>query len=418
MALLLLSVSIISLHAMEESQDFFTVFADNLASRKQHPQRHEKEAANIIQEIDPADLDEVFCNQVFSSAPEEIQQEINHLQDPQLGKYDLYRHLMLLEGPPGSGKSSLAKAIGKRLGIPIYLVPAGLVGNEYQNSGVQQLRGIIDYVIKSDKGVSTAAAQFNQGKDKRAVLPTKLLIFEEMDALTRDHKHEKNEGPKVAKQFCTELDRMESYHPEIFSILITNYLKKMPKELKDRLLGLRVNMPYPSDTVKTNIIEYMLEEHGAQTINKYANVAPDPQYGYWWGVPWVINHTKGKSLRFIKEVVRKAVLSTVDHRRIVHAGYFQDALTQLQKEEEEMGINEDELSEQERLQKERMAFDQAESEKSRTQNKQQHDQQTLLQIAANRWGMNRNSQTYYAEAKQYLTLEQWKNSRAIEERHL
>ena len=113
------------------------------------------------------------------------------------------RHRLLLSGPPGNGKTSLAEAIAFELALPLFTVRYDTVITSYLGETAQRLRRLFDYV-RTEPCV---------------------LFFDEFDAIGKERGdlHETGEIKRVVTTLLLQLDDLPSYnvligatnHPEL-----------------------------------------------------------------------------------------------------------------------------------------------------------------------------------------------------------
>jgi SpoVK/Ycf46/Vps4 family AAA+-type ATPase len=113
------------------------------------------------------------------------------------------RHRILLAGPPGNGKTSLAEALAYELALPLFTVRYESVVTSYLGETAQRLRRLFDYV-RTEPCV---------------------LFFDEFDALGKERGdiHETGEIKRVVTTLLLQLDELPSYcvlvgatnHPEL-----------------------------------------------------------------------------------------------------------------------------------------------------------------------------------------------------------
>ena len=113
------------------------------------------------------------------------------------------RHRMLLAGPPGNGKTSLAEALAYELALPLFTVRYEAVVTSYLGETAQRLRRLFDFV-RTEPCV---------------------LFFDEFDALGKERGdiHETGEIKRVVTTLLLQLDDLPSYcvlvsatnHPEL-----------------------------------------------------------------------------------------------------------------------------------------------------------------------------------------------------------
>lgn len=113
------------------------------------------------------------------------------------------RHRVLLAGPPGNGKTSLAEALAYELALPLLTVRYEAVVTSYLGETAQRLRRLFDFV-RTEPCV---------------------LFFDEFDALGKERGdiHETGEIKRVVTTLLLQLDDLPSYcvligatnHPEL-----------------------------------------------------------------------------------------------------------------------------------------------------------------------------------------------------------
>ena len=113
------------------------------------------------------------------------------------------RHRLLLAGPPGNGKTSLAEALAYELALPLFTVRYEAVVTSYLGETAQRLRRLFDFVRTEPC----------------------LLFFDEFDAIGKERGdlHETGEIKRVVTTLLLQLDDLPSYcvlvgatnHPEL-----------------------------------------------------------------------------------------------------------------------------------------------------------------------------------------------------------
>lgn len=113
------------------------------------------------------------------------------------------RHRLLLSGPPGNGKTSLAECIAYELALPFFTIRYEAVITSYLGETAQRLRRVFDYV-RTEPCV---------------------LFFDEFDAIGKERGdiHETGEIKRVVTTLLLQLDDLPSYcvlvgatnHPEL-----------------------------------------------------------------------------------------------------------------------------------------------------------------------------------------------------------
>ena len=141
--------------------------------------------------------------------PEEIREQIQDLAEEQHRSELLHAHNLrarnsiLLAGPPGNGKTSLAEALAFELMRPLLIVRYDALIGSYLGETASRLRNAMDYA-----------------KNQRSV-----LFFDEFETLGKERgdTHETGEIKRVVSSLLTQLDNLPDYvvvvaasnHPEL-----------------------------------------------------------------------------------------------------------------------------------------------------------------------------------------------------------
>lgn len=159
--------------------------------------------AELVYEIAPARQlkDLVLAPEVVDEVQEFIHEYSNaallreHSLEP--------RHKLLLVGPPGNGKTSLAEAIARELGLPLLLVRYDAIVDSFLGETSSRIRRLMDYA---------------------ATNPC-VLFFDEFDAIgkERNDPQETGEIKRVVGTLLMQVDRLPSHavvicatnHPEL-----------------------------------------------------------------------------------------------------------------------------------------------------------------------------------------------------------
>jgi SpoVK/Ycf46/Vps4 family AAA+-type ATPase len=219
----------------EERAKHHTVLASKLEKLIQRPEIEGKQVSsetvsqfsfqkmdNLLQEISPKKfLDDLIL-------PEDVKQvcldlvEEHHRSDL-LRSYNLEpRNRILLIGPPGNGKTSLAEAIAESLMIPLYIVRyEGVVGS-YLGETAVRLRRLIDHA-----------------STRRCV-----LFFDEFETLGKERgdTHETGEIKRVVSSLLTQMDSLPSH---VVVIGATNHPELLDRAVWRRF-QVRMNLPEPT----------------------------------------------------------------------------------------------------------------------------------------------------------------------------
>lgn len=234
-------------------------------------------AENFITEITPVKKfsDLILPPDVVSLSSQFIQEQF---RVDLLRSYGLEpRNRILLIGPPGNGKTSLAEAYAEALMVPLFVVKYDSLVGAYLGETASRLRKLMDYV-------STRNC---------------VLFFDEFETLGKERgdTHETGEIKRVVSSLLLQIDNLPSHvivigatnHPELldravwrrFQIKITLpiptrvnivvWLNKFQKEHK-------IRFEYASETIAKKLVGINygeLEEFGLSILRQYLLSLPD-----------------------------------------------------------------------------------------------------------------------------------------------
>lgn len=161
------------------------------------------DAEELLMEIKPRKpLSELILDTNLLDVCEELVEE--HMRADLLRSHSIEpRNRILLVGPPGNGKTSLAEAIAFSLGIPFYIIKYEAVIGSYLGETASRLKQVFDFV-----------------KTRPCV-----VFFDEFDAIGKERGdiHETGEIKRVVSSLLLQIDSLPSYnvvvaatnHPEL-----------------------------------------------------------------------------------------------------------------------------------------------------------------------------------------------------------
>lgn len=215
-------------------------------------------------------IENAFAEQLLINAPIDVKKIIYNLNYPPKTLKFIPKKLMLV-GPPGCGKSSLAKAIANQTGRYALLVEAPFIANEYKNSGQQNLLKILTEVLKINQPC--------------------IIILDEINVLFKANKDQANPDNGILEALWLLLDECAEYS-NIFFIATCNDINNIPEALKSRFEGEIVTIALPDANTRKQVIEFHLSQFPH---------ACKPRY-----VQWLINKTKNLSIRDIEHMLIQA----------------------------------------------------------------------------------------------------------------
>jgi len=197
----------------------------------------EARAESFIQERDPV--------RTLSSLilPPEVSYNITQLIQEQF-RADLLRsygveprNRVLLIGPPGNGKTSLAEAIAEALMVPFFVVKYEAIVGAYLGETAMRLKKLIDYV-------STRKC---------------VLFFDEFETIGKERGdlHETGEIKRVVSSLLLQMDQLPSY---VTIIGATNHPELLDRAVWRRF-QMRMTLPQPTRAGIVAFLERFAREH-------------------------------------------------------------------------------------------------------------------------------------------------------------
>ena len=131
------------------------------------------------------------------------------------------RHRVLLSGPPGNGKSSVAEAIAEAVALPLLTVRYDSLVGAYLGETNARLSRLFDYA---------------------RTMPC-VLLFDEFDAIGKERGdvHETGEIKRVVSFLLMQIDQLPSY---VIVVAATNHAELLDRAVWRRF-QLRIEMPAP-----------------------------------------------------------------------------------------------------------------------------------------------------------------------------
>lgn len=183
---------------------------------------HDGGHGGLLYEIDPIrSLASMLLNDEIKAACQELIEE--QQRRDLLRSYGLEpRHRMLLSGPPGNGKTSLAEAVAHELMAPLFVVRYEAVIGSFLGETSSRLKRLFDFV-----------------RTHQCV-----LFFDEFDTLGKERgdTHETGEIKRVVSSLLLQIDALPSH---VVVITATNHAELLDRAVWRRF-QLRLEMPAPT----------------------------------------------------------------------------------------------------------------------------------------------------------------------------
>lgn len=181
----------------------------------------------LLYEVEPRrTLDSLLVNDDVRVACRELVEE-QHRKDL-LRSYGLEpRHRVLLSGPPGNGKTSLAEALATEMLVPLFVVRYEAVIGSFLGETSSRLKRLFDFV-----------------RTHQCV-----LFFDEFDTLGKERgdTHETGEIKRVVSSLLLQIDALPSH---VVVVTATNHAELLDRAVWRRF-QLRLALPAPTDAQKT-----------------------------------------------------------------------------------------------------------------------------------------------------------------------
>lgn len=222
--------------AAEERAKHHHLLADKLeenlrsANARQRPTEVERAFdgghGGLLYEVEPRrTLDSLFLEQTALQACRELIEE--QQRKDLLRSYGVEpRHRVLLSGPPGNGKTSLAEAIATGLLVPLFVVRYEAVIGSFLGETSSRLKRLFDFV-----------------RTHQCV-----LFFDEFDTLGKERgdTHETGEIKRVVSSLLLQIDALPSH---VVVVTATNHAELLDRAVWRRF-QLRLALPAPTVTQK------------------------------------------------------------------------------------------------------------------------------------------------------------------------
>jgi SpoVK/Ycf46/Vps4 family AAA+-type ATPase len=144
------------------------------------------------------------------------------------------RHRLLLSGPPGNGKTSVAEAIAEALAVQFFTVRYDALVGSYLGETNTRLARLFDYA---------------------RTVPC-VLFFDEFDSIGKERGdvHETGEIKRVVSFLLMQIDQLPSY---VVTIAATNHAELLDRAVWRRF-QLRLSMPQPSRASLAAFLEHQI----------------------------------------------------------------------------------------------------------------------------------------------------------------
>ena len=146
------------------------------------------------------------------------------------------RHRVLLVGPPGNGKTSLAEALAEALAVPFFVVRYDAIIGSFLGETAGRLRRVFDYARTTPC----------------------VLFFDEFDAVGKERgdEHETGEIKRVVTSLLMQVDELPSY---TVIVAASNHAELLDRAVWRRF-QLRLDLPAPTTAQITRYFAAFADE--------------------------------------------------------------------------------------------------------------------------------------------------------------
>lgn len=193
----------------------------------------------LLYEIEPRrGLDALLLSDTVATACRELVEE-QHRRDLLRSYGQEPRHRVLLAGPPGNGKTSLAEALASELMVPLFVVRYEAVIGSFLGETSGRLKKLFDFV-----------------RTHQCV-----LFFDEFDTLGKERgdTHETGEIKRVVSSLLLQIDSLPSH---VVVMTATNHAELLDRAVWRRF-QLRLELPAPTEAQKEQWFARLQEALGA-----------------------------------------------------------------------------------------------------------------------------------------------------------
>ena len=268
-----------------------TIFCADSDNKKQNPSLQ----YNAPEAIQPNAISlQADCEQLFKASPAELQEFVALLKCDPMPTHLLPRGFIFC-GPPGTGKTELARALAIKSGFLFYKGDQADFGSPFHNSTIKNLKSIFDK-IDSDLNKSN---WWNRPSGA-------ILFMDEFESIVRSRSARSSfdaEDSKSVSFLLSAIDGLTKHKRPIIIVGATNRLDMIDYAIKSRLKVLYIGPPTEANRLKA-----------LQTLN--------PQYfKHDWKLDQaklklIAQNTNGMSYRDLVDIVKRCAVHSYLYKKL------------------------------------------------------------------------------------------------------
>lgn len=217
---------------------------ENTSKNTQNAKGYEGYNLNIVMPDKSVSFEDIIGLKSAKNAIHDLL--IYPLQQPEaFHKYQLSAGgCILLEGPPGTGKTTFAKATACEINLPFVEVSCPLLVDKYIGESAKNVKNLFDEVRR-----------FVQNEKKALV-----LFFDEFDAIAKARTADNKTSQEIVPALIREISGFDTNNDNIIILAATNLKSQLDEAVQSRFTK-SINIPLPDkkarqEMFKAKLIKY------------------------------------------------------------------------------------------------------------------------------------------------------------------